>query len=94
LIETYTTIISSKAVADGAVIWNIISSVCSRAPRYSFGVICSVPLLPWLQEHQGRETHIAANGQAVVSGAWSQIVQKVNRKRCNLADIDTLYRRV
>ncbi|CAE6374609.1 unnamed protein product [Rhizoctonia solani] len=65
---------TSKAVADGAVIWNILSSVHSRAPRYSFGAAIAVPFLPGI--HQMRIPYTSARGQQMVFGAWSQIVQK------------------
>ncbi|KAB5590692.1 Heat shock protein HSP70 [Ceratobasidium theobromae] len=68
---------TSKAVADGAVIWNIINSVFSRAPRYSFGVVCAKTILPWMiREHRGREVYMGADGLPVIPGAWSQIVKK------------------
>ncbi|KAB5593091.1 Heat shock protein HSP70 [Ceratobasidium theobromae] len=73
---TLTNDATAKAVAEGAVIWSIANSVCSRAPRYSFGVVCSLPFYPWLPDHQGRQTHVAVNGQRVIRGAWSQIVKK------------------
>ncbi|CAE6368533.1 unnamed protein product [Rhizoctonia solani] len=65
---------TSKAVADGAVIWNMLSSVYSRAPRYSFGAAIAVPFLPGI--HQMRVPYTSARGQQMVFGAWSQIVQK------------------
>ncbi|KAL5632455.1 hypothetical protein ACGC1H_005424 [Rhizoctonia solani] len=65
---------TSKAVADGAVIWSIVSSVSSRAPRYSFGTDCARIALPWIT--QGRKMYLGANGMPVVPGAWSQIVHK------------------
>ncbi|QRW20327.1 heat shock protein 70 kDa 12A [Rhizoctonia solani] len=67
---------TSKAVADGAVIWSIINSVSSRAPRYSFGAICSRIALPWIGDHQGRKTYLGAHGLPVIPGAWSQVVHK------------------
>ncbi|KAG8712280.1 hypothetical protein FRC11_000550 [Ceratobasidium sp. 423] len=67
---------TSKAVADGAVIWSIVSSVSSRAPRYSFGAICARIALPWLEGRQGRKMYLGAHGMPVIPGAWSQVVRK------------------
>ncbi|KAH7336868.1 hypothetical protein B0J17DRAFT_665188 [Rhizoctonia solani] len=67
---------TSKAVADGAVIWSTLSSVYSRAPRYSFGVAIAVPFRSSVHQWQGREPYLNAKGAKMVSGAWSQIVQK------------------
>ncbi|CAE7125177.1 unnamed protein product [Rhizoctonia solani] len=65
---------TSKAVADGAVIWSIVSSVSSRAPRYSFGAICARIALPWVSA--GRKMYLGAHGLPVIPGAWSQVVHK------------------
>ncbi|ELU36223.1 hypothetical protein AG1IA_09748 [Rhizoctonia solani AG-1 IA] len=67
---------SSKAVADGALIWSTLSSVHSRAPRYSFGVEILTPFLPNIHRQQGRVPFTYVTGEQMVSGAWSQIVQK------------------
>ncbi|KAJ1303449.1 hypothetical protein OPQ81_011638 [Rhizoctonia solani] len=68
---------TSKAVADGAVIWSTMSNVCSRAPRYSFGAIVEIPFLPKVHRRQRRLPHTCnVTGQKIVSNAWSQIVQK------------------
>ncbi|CAE6478927.1 unnamed protein product [Rhizoctonia solani] len=65
---------TSKAVADGAVIWSTLSSVYSRAPRYSFGAAIAIPFIPGI--HQMRVPYTSARGYQMVFGAWSQIVQK------------------
>ncbi|KAH7339939.1 hypothetical protein B0J17DRAFT_657366 [Rhizoctonia solani] len=67
---------TSKAVADGAVIWSMIRSVIARAPRHSFGVICSRTCIPWMEDLQGREFHVGPGGIPIVSGAWSPVVRK------------------
>ncbi|KAG8743673.1 hypothetical protein FRC11_013766 [Ceratobasidium sp. 423] len=67
---------TSKAVADGAVIWSMIRSVIARAPRYSFGVICSRACIPWMEDLQGRQFHVGPGGMPIVSGAWSPVVRK------------------
>lgn len=70
-------IISSKAVADGAVIWSIISSVFFRAPRSSFGATTSRLFRKGNPEHQGRISYISLDGRKKVKGGWSQVVTKV-----------------
>ncbi|QRV92559.1 hypothetical protein RhiJN_20577 [Ceratobasidium sp. AG-Ba] len=67
---------ASKAVADGALIWNNISSVTGRAPRFSFGVRTTERYDPSSPEHQGRNVWFSAAGHQIVSGHWSQIVEK------------------
>ncbi|QRV77740.1 hypothetical protein RhiJN_05755 [Ceratobasidium sp. AG-Ba] len=67
---------ASKAVADGALIWNNISSVTGRAPRFSFGVRTTERYDASSPEHQGRNVWFSAAGHQVVSGHWSQIVEK------------------
>ncbi|KAF8594085.1 hypothetical protein BDV93DRAFT_482080 [Ceratobasidium sp. AG-I] len=67
---------TSKAVADGAVIWNTVSSVAGRAPRSSYGIEVTARYNPVLTEHQGREIYHCASGQEKVDGMWSKIVVK------------------
>ncbi|KAG8731538.1 hypothetical protein FRC11_003854 [Ceratobasidium sp. 423] len=67
---------SSKAVADGAVIWHCLSSVVSRAPRYSFGISIRVLYSPIVQDHRERTRHTLEDGNEWVYGAWSPIVTK------------------
>ncbi|CAE6507895.1 unnamed protein product [Rhizoctonia solani] len=67
---------TSKAVADGAVIWNILCSVTSRSPRRSFGMICAVPCLPWMPEAEGRSAFIGPQGVPLIPGKWVQMAKK------------------
>ncbi|CUA72499.1 Heat shock 70 kDa protein 12B [Homo sapiens] [Rhizoctonia solani] len=67
---------TSKAVADGAVIWSTLSSVYSRAPRYSFGTDASTLFSPFLHGRLSRVPYTCVSGEEMVSGVWSQIVQK------------------
>ncbi|QRW20325.1 heat shock protein 70 kDa 12A [Rhizoctonia solani] len=67
---------TSKAVADGAVIWNIANSVSSRAPRYSFGVICARVPHAALEGSERRRAFMGPHGFPLVPGVWSQIVHK------------------
>ncbi|KAF8606749.1 hypothetical protein BDV93DRAFT_488634 [Ceratobasidium sp. AG-I] len=67
---------TSKAVADGAVIWNALSSVTGRAPRSSFGIEINARYNSALSEHQGRTVYTCASGYEKVGGRWSQIVAK------------------
>ncbi|CAE6436769.1 unnamed protein product [Rhizoctonia solani] len=66
---------TSKVVADGAVIWSTSSSVSSRAPRYSFGTTTS-EMFSYMHRQQGRMPFTSISGEKIVSGVWSQIVQK------------------
>lgn len=81
-------------MADGAVIWSIISSVFSRAPRYSFGAIYAKRALPWIQEHRQRKGYIGAHGLPVIPGAWSQIVHKVGLTESDLTCTELYFVRV
>ncbi|CUA75379.1 Heat shock 70 kDa protein 12B [Homo sapiens] [Rhizoctonia solani] len=69
---------TSKAVADGSVIWNTLCSVVSRTPRRSFGMICAIPYLPWMQipGGEGRTAYLGPAGVPMVPGAWAHIVNK------------------
>ncbi|CAE6537624.1 unnamed protein product, partial [Rhizoctonia solani] len=67
---------SSKAVADGAVIWGTLSSVISRAPRYSFGTGKNTTYDPLIHDPQGRKPFVGLDGKYKVSGGWSEIVHK------------------
>ncbi|KDN48294.1 hypothetical protein RSAG8_02886, partial [Rhizoctonia solani AG-8 WAC10335] len=67
---------TSKAVADGAVIWSTLSSVYSRAPRYSFGTYSNILFNPFVHSRQGRVPYTCYSGDKLVTGVWSQIVQK------------------
>ncbi|KAG9103543.1 hypothetical protein FRC06_010028 [Ceratobasidium sp. 370] len=67
---------TSKAVAEGAVIWNAISSVVGRAPRLSFGIEVAVPNDPTSVEFRGRQVYMCPSGEERVNGVWAQIVAK------------------
>ncbi|CAE6446619.1 Heat shock 70 kDa protein 12A OS=Homo sapiens GN=HSPA12A PE=1 SV=2 [Rhizoctonia solani AG-1 IB] len=67
---------SSKAVADGAIIWNSTSSVVGRAPRSSFGIETSMRYNSGNPDHQGRDVITCPSGNQKVSGIWSQIAAK------------------
>ncbi|KAJ1304904.1 hypothetical protein OPQ81_006038 [Rhizoctonia solani] len=67
---------TSKAVADGCVIWKMLCSVVSRTPRHSFGVICARACLPWMPGFLERDTYIGPQGIPVVLGRWVQIAKK------------------
>ncbi|KAB5593094.1 Heat shock protein HSP70 [Ceratobasidium theobromae] len=69
---------ASKAVADGAVIWNTISSVVSRAPRSSFGISNAVRYSSPVHAPQGRVPFVRRDGGQWVHGAWSPIVLKAS----------------
>ncbi|KAH7339943.1 hypothetical protein B0J17DRAFT_379712 [Rhizoctonia solani] len=67
---------TSKAVAEGSVIWNTLCSVVSRTPRSSFGVVCTTTCLPWSSEAKGRRKIIGAHGLPIVHGKWCEIAKK------------------
>ncbi|KAG8717704.1 hypothetical protein FRC08_006896 [Ceratobasidium sp. 394] len=68
---------TSKAVADGAVIWDAVSSVVGRAPRFSFGTDIEIPHNPLSPEFHGRDVFTCpSTGEVLASGAWSQIIAK------------------
>jgi len=67
---------TSKAVADGAVIWSLTSSVVGRAPRASFGIEVHQIYDPASPECQGRKTYICPSGYTRVNGACAQIVNR------------------
>ncbi|KEP48820.1 putative heat shock 70 kDa protein 12A [Rhizoctonia solani 123E] len=67
---------TSKAVADGSVIWNTLCSVISRTPRRSFGMVCARPCLPWMPEAEGRDAYIGPHGIPIIPGRWVQIAKK------------------
>ncbi|QRV77750.1 50S ribosome-binding GTPase [Ceratobasidium sp. AG-Ba] len=66
---------TSKAVADGALIWYCVNGVVRRAPRYSFGIEVVVPFRQDSQDHHGRPAVARPSGPHV-AGGWSQIVTK------------------
>ncbi|KAG8749702.1 hypothetical protein FRC11_011083 [Ceratobasidium sp. 423] len=68
--------LTSKAVAEGSVIWNVLCSVVSRTPRYSFGMICARACLPWMPEAEGRVAYIGPQGIPMIPGKWVQIAKK------------------
>ncbi|KAH7336828.1 hypothetical protein B0J17DRAFT_707236 [Rhizoctonia solani] len=67
---------TSKAVADGAIIWSTTSNVTGRAPHSSFGIETSVRFNSVNPDHQGREVIACSSGNEKVSGIWSQIAAK------------------
>ncbi|KAF8594084.1 hypothetical protein BDV93DRAFT_565803 [Ceratobasidium sp. AG-I] len=66
---------TSKAVADGAIIWFSSNRVVKRAPRFSFGVEVLVPHNPQLPAQRNRKTVLWPSGR-YTKGGWSQIVAK------------------
>ncbi|KAJ1303482.1 hypothetical protein OPQ81_011669 [Rhizoctonia solani] len=67
---------TSKAVADGAIIWSTTSNVTGRAPRSSFGIETSVRFNSANPDHQGREVITCPSGNEKVTGIWSEIAAK------------------
>ncbi|CAE6493330.1 unnamed protein product [Rhizoctonia solani] len=68
---------SSKAVADGAIIWSTASNVSGPSPRSSFGIGTSVRSNYVDSDHQWREIITRPSGNGNVSGIWSQTAAQV-----------------
>ncbi|KAF8606720.1 hypothetical protein BDV93DRAFT_542387 [Ceratobasidium sp. AG-I] len=67
---------TSKAVADGAVMWSTADSVTSRASRFSYGISARIRYDSRSLEHQGRRTYTCASGHQLVSGRWCRVIDK------------------
>ncbi|KAB5593090.1 Heat shock protein HSP70 [Ceratobasidium theobromae] len=67
---------TSKAVADGAIIWSTTDSVAGRAPRFSYGIETSIRYNPATPDHRGRDVIPSADGNDKVHGIWSLIAPK------------------
>jgi hypothetical protein len=85
-----TSLTSSKAVAEGAIIWSICSNVSGRAPRSSFGIETTARFNPASPGHLGRSIITCASGIEKVAGRWSQIAAKVCRTFCYFTVSDRL----
>ncbi|KAF8606746.1 hypothetical protein BDV93DRAFT_488628 [Ceratobasidium sp. AG-I] len=83
---------TSKAVADGAVIWSTLSNVFSRVLRASFGSLLMEPYMPFDPEHQGRPVITAPDGTKRVEGTWSPIVSKGMALNVEATRRDTYYK--
>jgi len=67
---------SSKAVADGAVIWNCLQTVKARVARYSFGAKTRIPYDANDPSHQGRALIRGPEGLLCVGNIWDPILAK------------------
>lgn len=67
---------TAKAVAEGAVMWNTVTSVFRRRPRWSYGIQGYTRFNPQLDEHWERPTFNAADGHKKISGIWCEIIKK------------------
>src|SRR5689334_8949772 len=66
---------SSKAVADGTIIWYCSNSVVKRTPWYSYGIEVLVSYAPGDPAHRKRKKVTWPTGQ-FCKGGWSQIIPK------------------
>ncbi|KAG8717706.1 hypothetical protein FRC08_006898 [Ceratobasidium sp. 394] len=82
---------TSKAVADGALVWFCSSRVVKRAPRFSYGIEIMVPFNHTLKAHRRRKTVFWPSGQ-FAKGGWSQIVDKGVPIDCNTVTRRPYYR--
>ncbi|KDN40994.1 hypothetical protein RSAG8_07700, partial [Rhizoctonia solani AG-8 WAC10335] len=64
---------TSKAVADGTIIWYSSNNVVKRTPWYSYGIEILIPHNPHAKEHKSRKVVQWPTG-AFVKGGWSQVV--------------------
>ncbi|CAE6537656.1 unnamed protein product [Rhizoctonia solani] len=69
---------TSKAVADGAVIWKLVYELSNHASQPSWGIETSVAFNHNDPDHQDRKdtATISASGWEVVSGGWKSFVNK------------------
>ncbi|KDN40991.1 hypothetical protein RSAG8_07697, partial [Rhizoctonia solani AG-8 WAC10335] len=67
---------TSKAVAEGAVMWNTVTSVFRRRPRWSYGIQGYTRFDSQLDDHWERPKFTAADGYMKISGIWCEIVKK------------------
>ncbi|QRV92561.1 heat shock protein 70 kDa 12B [Ceratobasidium sp. AG-Ba] len=82
---------TSKAVADGALVWFCSSNVTKRAPRFSYGIEIFIPYDSSVQAHKRRKTIFWPSGQ-FARGGWSQIVSKGDPIDCNTVIRRPYYR--
>jgi len=67
---------SSKAVADGAVLWFARHVVTARATRYAFGIRAGVRIEPIEPAKVGRKVTQGISGGPYYDGGWKEIVSK------------------
>lgn len=67
---------SSKAAADGAVIWAAKLAVVGRVTRVAYGTLARARYDPSNPDHQGRSVIRSPQGHDVVLKLWSEIIQK------------------
>ncbi|ORY73053.1 hypothetical protein BCR35DRAFT_315017 [Leucosporidium creatinivorum] len=67
---------SKKAVAEGAIRWQLSQQVTSRAVRASYGTSMAVKYDPSDPDHRCRSLHTWPDGLQRVYGAWPPIVEK------------------
>ncbi|KAH7330579.1 hypothetical protein B0J17DRAFT_580271 [Rhizoctonia solani] len=68
---------TSKAAADGSIIWASKLSVVGRVTRTAYGTIVRTRYDPSNPEHQGRKATRGNGGYEAVAGKWSEIVAEV-----------------
>ncbi|CUA74415.1 Heat shock 70 kDa protein 12B [Homo sapiens] [Rhizoctonia solani] len=64
---------TSKAVADGAIVWSYSQAVVSRRPRSTFGTTCATIRDPGNPEHSGRGFYLGLDGREHIAGKWETI---------------------
>ncbi|KAJ1303453.1 hypothetical protein OPQ81_011642 [Rhizoctonia solani] len=67
---------SSKAVADGAVIWAVTHVPLNRVPRLSWGFDTSVVFDPSDPDHLERQALVTPSARKIVPGRWKCLVKR------------------
>ncbi|CEL60066.1 hypothetical protein RSOLAG1IB_09324 [Rhizoctonia solani AG-1 IB] len=67
---------TSKAVADGTIIWSYSQAVVSRRPRATYGTTCNILRDLSNHHHVGRPFFVGLDGREYISGWWDTIVFK------------------
>ncbi|KAL5632743.1 hypothetical protein ACGC1H_005633 [Rhizoctonia solani] len=83
---------TSKAVADGTIIWSYSQAVVSRRPRSTFGVVCHTLRDLGNHEHVGRKFYLGLDGRERVDGTWGTITSKGVPLHVDSVNRHTFYR--
>jgi hypothetical protein len=68
----------SKAVSDGAIIWECAGLVIARRARFSLGSTMSLHYDEENPAHRLRKKFVGLDGVEYISHTWAQIVEKVS----------------
>ncbi|KAG8710219.1 hypothetical protein FRC11_004729, partial [Ceratobasidium sp. 423] len=82
---------TSKAVADGALIWHCANVVTKRVPRLAYGIMVDQDFDENNREHRKRNRFKNLDGCICVTGYWSPIVPKGVPVDCDAYSRETYY---